>query len=80
MTVEEEIEELQSDYIICQCYEVSFGDIMEAIENGCKSVEEIMQQTHAGYGCERCLSRRDDANGDRDIHITEILEYSKSKI
>ncbi len=79
MTVEEEIEELKSDYIICQCYEVSFGDIMEAMDNGCNSVEEIMHQTHAGYGCERCQSRRDDANGDRDIHLSEILEYNKSK-
>ncbi len=79
MTIEDEIEELKSDYIICQCYEVSFGDIMEAIENGCNSVEEIMHQTHAGYGCERCQSKIDDFNEDRDIHLSDILEYSKSK-
>jgi NAD(P)H-nitrite reductase large subunit len=75
----EEIDDLKSDYMVCQCYEVTFGDIVEAIENGYNSVDGLIYETRAGYGCERCQSRRYDLERDRDIHLDEILEYIKIK-
>ena len=75
----EDIAKLRPDYIVCECYDVSFGDIMEAIENGCETLEELIHETHAGYGCERCKSKIDDENMDREIHLDEILEYAKSR-
>jgi nitrite reductase (NADH) large subunit len=75
----EDIAQLRPDYIVCECYDVSFGDIMEAIENGCETLEELIHETHAGYGCERCKSKIDDENMDREIHLDEILEYAKSR-
>ncbi len=75
----EDIDNLKSDYIVCECYEVSFGDIVEAIENGCDTVDSLMHETHAGYGCERCHSKLNDSDSDREVHFDEILEYTKLK-
>jgi len=74
----EEIDNLKSDYMVCECYEVSFGDIVEAIENGYDTVDSLMHQTHAGYGCERCNSKINDSSSDKEIHLDEILKYIKS--
>jgi NAD(P)H-nitrite reductase large subunit len=71
----DKIDNLKSDYIVCKCYEVSFGDIIEAIEDGYNTVDSLMHETHAGYGCERCHSKLDDAENDREIHLDEILKY-----
>ena len=75
----EELEKLNVDYMVCHCYEVNLGDIVEAIHNGYDTQEAIIYETKAGYGCERCQSSLSDANDDRDIHIDEIINYVKSK-
>ena len=75
----EEIGNLKSDYIVCKCYEVTFGDILEAIENGHNTIEAIVHETLASYGCELCQSRMIDKNKDREVHLDEILEYTKQK-
>jgi len=74
----EDIAKLPPDYTVCECYDVSFGDIMEAIENGCDNLEELIHETSAGYGCERCRSKIDDEEQEREVHLEEILEYAKS--
>jgi NAD(P)H-nitrite reductase large subunit len=74
----EDIAKLPANYTVCECYDVSFGDIMEAIENGCNTLEKIIHETSAGYGCERCRSKLDDAEQDKEVHLDEILEYAKS--
>jgi NAD(P)H-nitrite reductase large subunit len=74
-----EIENLNLDYIVCQCYEVTLGDIMEAIENGHDTIEAIRHETNASYGCELCQSTLIDKEGHRDVHLDEILEYAKEK-
>lgn len=74
-----EIEALSLDYMVCHCYEVSLGDIIEAIHNGYDTQEAIIYETKAGYGCERCQSSVSDANGDRELHIDEIINFVKSQ-
>ena len=75
----EEIDRLKPDYMVCECYEVTFGDIIEAIENGYDTIEGIVHETLASYGCELCQSRMIDNNKDREVHLDEILEYTKQK-
>ncbi|PAT01248.1 (2Fe-2S)-binding protein [Candidatus Izimaplasma bacterium ZiA1] len=41
--------------IICHCQEVTYGDIVEAIQNGAKTVEEIGDKTEAGITCGGCI-------------------------
>ena len=38
------------DLIICRCEEVSRGEILTAINNGARTVEEIKRATRAGMG------------------------------
>ncbi len=38
------------DLIICRCEEVSRGDIINAINHGAMTVEEIKRETRAGMG------------------------------
>lgn len=47
---------MDNDEIICQCMEVSRGDIIKAIkEKGLKTVEEVQDETDAGTGCGSCI-------------------------
>ncbi|WP_198246559.1 nitrite reductase large subunit NirB [methane-oxidizing endosymbiont of Gigantopelta aegis] len=39
---------------ICSCYDVSKGQIVEAIENGCMTVPDLKAQTQAATGCGGC--------------------------
>lgn len=41
--------------IICECKQVSYGDIRMAMVNGARTVEEIQEITGAGTGCCDCL-------------------------
>ncbi len=78
MTVEE-IDNLNLGYMVCDCYEVTLGDIFEAIDRGHRSIEALIHETHASYGCELCQSREIDKKGDRELHLDEILAYVESK-
>jgi len=73
----EEIEELDAGYLVCDCYEVTLGDILEAIENGHTSIESLSHETHASYGCELCQSKSIDKNHRRELHLDEILAYAR---
>jgi NAD(P)H-nitrite reductase large subunit len=75
----EEIDGLSLGYRVCDCYEVTLGDILEAIENGHQTIDAIIHQTSASYGCELCQSKLIDKEGHRELHIDEILEYAKVK-
>ena len=43
------------DVIICRCEEVTYGEILDAIEHGCRTPDEIKRWTRAGMGL--CQSR-----------------------
>ncbi len=41
--------------IICNCFGVSESDIIKAIKNGAKTLDEIKEINYAGGGCARCI-------------------------
>ena len=43
------------DDIICHCMEITYETILQAINNGAKTVEEITDQTDAGLSCGTCI-------------------------
>ena len=78
MTVEE-IEQLDLDYNVCSCFDVTLGMLLEAIKAGHSDMESLMQETDAGTACELCQSKEKDEDEDREVHLDEILEYAKAK-
>lgn len=48
---------MSEDKIICYCRNVSLGNILEAIENGATTLEEVTEVTTAGTGCGKCADR-----------------------
>ena len=43
------------DLIICPCLDITAGQIMDAYEEGAKTVEAIKEVTGAGTVCGACL-------------------------
>jgi len=56
------------DEIICHCQEVSYGTILEAIENGADDIDAIGDKTDAGITCGACIE-----------DLEEILEEQNNK-
>lgn len=48
---------MNRDGRVCGCFNVTIEDIVKAKENGCKSVHEVVKETHAGQACGRCKSK-----------------------
>ena len=67
----------RDSYEVCQCLGITYGEIMEAIKNGARSVEDIMDATDAGTVCGLCKGVQDDELGERELHLDEILESAK---
>ncbi|MGK5082069.1 (2Fe-2S)-binding protein [Bdellovibrionota bacterium FG-1] len=44
------------DQTICFCHFVSLGQLTDAIQKGCRTLEEIKKQTCASTGCGGCES------------------------
>jgi len=78
MTIEE-FEEFDLDYNVCSCFDVTLESLLNAIKAGHNSVEALMNETDAGTACELCQSCSVDEDGDRELHLDEILEYAKVK-
>ena len=49
------VESLPDSAQICSCFDVSKGDIIQAIAKGCHTVAAIKAETRAGTGCGGCL-------------------------
>jgi len=64
-------------YVVCECFDVHYKEIIDAIKEGACTVEEIMKKTKAGTGCGLCKSSKEDIAGKRAIHLDEILEKAK---
>ena len=73
----EEFKTLDEDYDVCLCNGVSLGEVLSAIKNGCDTVEALMDETDAGTSCELCQSKEIDEDDDRELHLDEILKFSK---
>lgn len=52
--------------VICRCHKVTEEEIVKAIENGCKTVEDVSKATKAGTGCGNCKSK-----------IQEVIDTNK---
>ncbi len=70
---------IDKDKEVCLCMGVTLGEILDAIKNGACTLEEIMDTIDAGTACGLCRSPEDDPDGEREIHLTEILEQAKEK-
>jgi NAD(P)H-nitrite reductase large subunit len=73
----EEFDKFKDDYEVCSCMGVELGEIKKAIKDGCDTIEDIMDQTDAGTACQKCQSLDKDDDTDKDIHLDEILKFSK---
>lgn len=49
------VESLPDSAQICSCFDVTKGDIIQAIHNGCQTVADIKAETKAGTGCSGCV-------------------------
>lgn len=56
---------------------VTLKEIKDAIKNGCDTIDAIMDETDAGTACQRCQSLDEDDEEEKDIHLSEILKFSK---
>ena len=59
---------------VCVCLRISLQEILEALENGAKTIEDIQKLTKAGTVCKLCVSSKEDIYGERDIHLDELLK------
>ena len=57
------IENLPDTAIICSCYNVTKGEICEAVENGAYSIADVKACTSAGTGCGGCAPMVKDTLG-----------------
>jgi NAD(P)H-nitrite reductase large subunit len=75
----EEIAKLESDFEVCQCMGITFGEIVEAVKNGSTTLDAVMESTDAGTVCELCQSCEIDEDEDREVHLDEIIAYVKEE-
>jgi NAD(P)H-nitrite reductase large subunit len=72
----EEFNNLEKDFEVCNCMGVTLEEIQSAIQNGCSTVEEIVEESGAGSACELCRCKDEDE--DKELYIDEIIELSKN--
>lgn len=46
--------ERDMDEVICNCWNVTVGDIKKAVEDGADTFEEVQNVTNAGTACGQC--------------------------
>jgi len=74
---QEEFKALDEDFEVCLCNGITLGEILIAIKNGHNTTESLMEETDTGTSCELCQSREIDEDSERELHLDEILEFSK---
>ena len=78
MTIEA-FKKFTPEHIVCECFDVTLGTLLDAIKAGHNTVDALMDETDAGTACELCQSKEIDEDDDRELHLDEILEYVKAK-
>jgi NifU-like protein len=72
-----DVDSLKNKEIVCECAQVTRGEILEAIrENNIKTVEEIQEITKAGTFCGKCVKPKGE---DRVYYIKDILNEELAK-
>ncbi len=66
-------------YIVCQCNQVTLGEIIHAIKNrGANSIDDLKRLTDAGATCGCCISLDSDVNEKKmDLYLSNILDKFK---
>jgi len=44
---------------VCQCYDITYAQVKEAIDNGATTLEEVQEATEAGTACGACVDDLD---------------------
>ena len=78
MTIEE-FEKFDLNHTVCECFEISLSELLDAVKAGHNTLEDLMDETDAGTACELCRSCDIDEDGERVLHLEEILKYVKEK-
>ncbi|MGB2078345.1 MAG: nitrite reductase large subunit NirB, partial [Vibrio sp.] len=79
---------LPDSAVICSCFDVTKGNIAQAVADGCTTVAEIKTATKAGTGCGGCLpmigqvlnAELAKAGIEVNNHICEHFEYSRQEL
>ncbi len=79
---------LPNSAVICSCLNVSKGDIIEAVDNGCCSVSELKASTGASSGCGGCaallknvLDNELESRGmEVDTSLCEHFKYTRQEL
>ena len=71
----EEIKELEGDYEVCPCMNITLEEIIESIKEGNDTIEALGESIEAGTVCEYCQSKEMDEDEDRELHLDEIIAY-----
>ncbi len=79
---------LPNSAVICSCLNVSKGDIIEAVDNGCCSVSELKASTGASSGCGGCaallknvLDNELESRGmEVDTSLCEHFQYTRQEL
>ncbi|GEM_PF-591797 len=66
-------------YVVCECLEITYKEIIDAIKAGNCDLESLMEATGAGTACGKCKSRESDPADERAIHLDEILALAKGE-
>jgi len=63
-------------YIVCECKQVSLGEIIYAIEKkGAKTLEDLEALTDAGSSCGSCKSPQHDIKVEKTkLYLVDILK------
>lgn len=51
---------MNRDEVLCSCFRVTAGDVMDAIEEGATTLEDIQDKTGLGTACGVCLDEYED--------------------
>ncbi|WP_456391538.1 (2Fe-2S)-binding protein [Nitratifractor sp.] len=73
------IQEVEDIYVVCECMDVTYGEILQAIREGNCDLDSLMDATDAGTACGKCKSRQEDPDEERAIHLDEILAVAKAE-
>ncbi|GAA0346128.1 nitrite reductase large subunit NirB [Morganella psychrotolerans] len=82
------VESLPDSAQICSCFDVTKGDIIQAIQNGCQTVAAIKAQTKAGTGCGGCVplitqvlnAELTNLGIEVNHHLCEHFAYSRQEL
>ncbi len=45
---------MKREKIACNCHNVNYGKIIDAVKSGADTYAKVQEQTHAGTGCGKC--------------------------